>query len=92
MRTLRKAAVVAVMVGSVGMFGAGAASAHGSNGGGGKAPGDFVVNNPQFLNCAYSGNSASVLSQITGGEALGDATQTMNLGNVCAQTGPAFES
>ncbi|MCM2576124.1 hypothetical protein [Streptomyces meridianus] len=87
MRKLRKAAVVAVMAGSMGMFGAGVAAAGGHDGGG--SGGNFLVNNPQFLNCAYSENSATALTQATGA-VTGDATQTMNLGNVCAQTGPVF--
>ena len=91
MRKLRKAAVVAVMVGSVGMFGAGAASAYGSNGGDGKGAGDFVVNNPQFMKCEYSGNTAALMGQGVLADVVGDSTQSMNLGNVCAQTGPSFE-
>ncbi|MCM2576123.1 hypothetical protein [Streptomyces meridianus] len=90
MRKLRKAAVVAVMVGSMGMFGAGVAAA-GGHGDGGTGLGDFIVNNPQFMNCEYSGNTATGLTQVTGAAVDGDTTQTMNLGNVCAQTGPVFE-
>ena len=87
MRNLRKAAVVAVMVGSMGMFGAGVAAAGGHDGGG---KGDFLVNNPQYMNCAYSGNDALGLVQLAGVH-VDESTQTMNLGNVCAQTGPKFE-
>ncbi|MCM2576121.1 hypothetical protein [Streptomyces meridianus] len=123
MRKLRKAAVVVVMVGSVGMFGAGSAFAndmYGSEKGYGhhesekghhdsdkgwdkgdkghhkskkeealEAP-DFIVNNPQYMDCSYTENSASLLSQATVAAVGGASTQTMNLGNVCAQTGPVF--
>lgn len=89
MRTLRKAAVVAVMVGSIGMIGAGSAAAYGGGEKGSKGLGDFLVNNPQFINCLYSGNTNSLLTQAaTAG--TGDATNTATLGNVCLQTGPSF--
>ncbi|MCM2576125.1 hypothetical protein [Streptomyces meridianus] len=87
MRKLRKAAVVAVMVGGMGMLGAGVAAAGGHGGGGG---GDFTVENPQFLNCAYTNNTASGLTQVPAA-VTGDLVQTMNLGNVCPQVGPRFD-
>ena len=88
MRKLRKAAVVAVMAGSMGMFGAGVAAAGGHDGGG---KGDFIVNNPQFMDCSYKDNKAVGMLQFAGADLLGESTQSMNLGNVCAQTGPVFE-
>ncbi|MET9568456.1 hypothetical protein ABZY34_04805 [Streptomyces virginiae] len=45
MRKLRKAAVVAAVVGSISVFGAGAASAHGSDGSESDRPGNATVCN-----------------------------------------------
>lgn len=93
MRKLRKAAVVAVMVGSMGMFGAGAASAggHGKDAGKGwGGGGDFTVNNPQFLGCTYTDNRFLTPMQTSAAEVGGNLNQVMNFGNVCPQTGPSF--
>lgn len=90
MRNLRKAIVVATMAGAMGMFGAGVAAAHGEDKKHDNGSFDFVVNNPQFLNCEYSDNTSTLLSQVsTAG--TGDATNTATLGNVCVQTAPTFE-
>lgn len=90
MRTLRKAAVVAVMVGSVGMVGAGSAAAYGGGEMGSKGLLNFRLDNPQFINCAYTENVNTALTQAATTTVNGDATNTATLGNVCVQTGPSF--
>lgn len=91
MRKLRKVAVVAVMVGSMGMLGAGVASANNGGENGSNGLGAFLVNNPQYLNCAYTENTNTALTQVATAAVDGDATNTATLGNVCVQTAPTFE-
>lgn len=50
---------------------------------------DFIVNNPQFMDCSYVDNTNTALTQV-GTAVTGDATNTATLGNVCVQTGPTF--
>ena len=90
MRKLRKAAVVAVMVGSMGMFGAGVAAAggHGKDGGKGwGGGGDFTVNNPQFHQCPYISNVLLTPAQTVAMPVMGGVTQNVNAGNFCPQSG-----
>lgn len=90
MRKLRKAAVVAAMTASMGMFGAGVAAAGGYGGGGYGGGGDVRISNPQFLNCAYINNTNTALTQTGTPAAGGDVFNFAHLGNFCPQVGPSF--
>lgn len=93
MRKLRKAAVVAAMVTSVGMVGAGTATAHNHDDAKKKESNssrDLDIKNPQKLNCIYRDVTA-IMPINMAVSVMGDANANQLLGNTCPQTGPSVE-
>ncbi|MEV7790771.1 hypothetical protein [Streptomyces sp. NPDC087512] len=81
MHKFKKVAAVAVMVGGIGLAGAGAASANGGHSFGEPFPG-ISIDNLQVLQCEQEFDGGTAFAPVTGA-VTGDNTQ--NIGNFCTQ-------